>query len=90
MNGINEGVELLTSPGYPASVTGYASTFAKQKHISIDVFLSSHAGQFALRQRYKPGDKYDPNRFVDPAGGRARRRCVRGAIAAGESRKPAR
>ena len=71
MNGINEGVELLNSPGYPAIVTEYAGTFAKQKQISIDVFLSSHAGQFGLHEKYKPGAAYDPNRFVDSAGYRA-------------------
>jgi metallo-beta-lactamase class B len=71
MNGINEGVLLLKSPGYPRIVEEYAQTFAKQKQISLDVFLSSHAGQFRLHEKYKAGDSYDPNRFVDPKGYRA-------------------
>jgi metallo-beta-lactamase class B len=71
MNGINEGVLLLKSPGYPRIVEEYAQTFAKQKQISLDVFLSSHAGQFRLHEKHKPGDPYDPNRFVDPKGYRA-------------------
>jgi metallo-beta-lactamase class B len=68
MNGINDGVLLLKSPGYPKIVEEYAQTFAKQKQISLDVFLSSHAGQFRLHEKYKPGDRYDPARFVDPFG----------------------
>lgn len=71
MNGINQGVQLLKSPGYPMIVEEYARTFARQKQLSIDVFLSSHAGQFRLHEKYKPGDVYNPNRFVDPAGFRA-------------------
>ncbi len=71
MNGINEGVALLKSPGYPAIIEEYAATFAKQKQLALDVFLSSHAGQFGLHEKYKPGAAYDPNRFVDPSGYRA-------------------
>lgn len=69
--GINEGVQLLKSPGYPTIVDDYASTIAKQKQMTIDVFLSSHAGQFRLHEKYTPGDAYNPNRFVDPEGFRA-------------------
>jgi metallo-beta-lactamase class B len=71
MNGINEGVQLLKSPGYPAIVAEYAATFAKQKQLALDVFLSSHAGQFGLHEKHKPGAAYEPNRFVDPSGYRA-------------------
>lgn len=71
MNGINDGVLLLKSPGYPKMVEEYAQTFAKQKQIALDVFLSSHAGQFRLHEEYKAGNPYDPNRFVDPMGYRA-------------------
>jgi metallo-beta-lactamase class B len=71
MNGINDGVLLLKSPGYPKIVEEYAQTFAKQKQIALDVFLSSHAGQFRLHEKYKAGTPYDPSRFVDPMGYRA-------------------
>ena len=69
--GINEGVQLLKSPGYANIVQDYANTIAKQKQMTIDVFLSSHAGQFRLHEKYKPGEAYNPNRFVDPEGFRA-------------------
>jgi len=68
MAGINEGVKLLDSPGYPTIIEDYARTFEKQKQLSADVWVSSHAGQFGLHEKYKPGDPYDPNRFADPAG----------------------
>ena len=32
------------------------------------VFLASHAAQFGLHEKYKPGDAYNPERFVDPRG----------------------
>ena len=36
--------------------------------MKIDVWLSSHASQFSMHEKYKPGDPYDPDRFVDPTG----------------------
>jgi metallo-beta-lactamase class B len=70
MGSINEGVKLLASPGYPGIVQDYARTFEKQKRLvgSFDIWVSSHAPHFGLHDKYKPGDTYDPNRFVDPAG----------------------
>jgi metallo-beta-lactamase class B len=71
MGAINEGVALLKSPLYPNIVEDYARTFHDQKETKIDIFLSSHAGQFKLHQKYKPGDPYNPERFLDPQGFRA-------------------
>ena len=34
--------------------------------------MSSHAGHFNLHEKYKPGDPYDPKRFVDPDGYQAK------------------
>jgi metallo-beta-lactamase class B len=55
-------------PGFPNITDAYAKTFAKQKQLKPDVWVSSHAGHFNMHQKYKPGDAYDPNRFVDPKG----------------------
>jgi metallo-beta-lactamase class B len=68
MGSINQGVTVNGMPNYPTIAADYARTFAAQKTIPVDVFLSSHAGQFRLHEKYKPGDTYDPNRFVDPKG----------------------
>jgi len=71
MGSVNQGVTVNGMPNYPTIAADYARTFAAQKTIPVDVFLSSHAGQFRLHEKYKPGDTYDPNRFVDPKGYRA-------------------
>ena len=34
----------------------------------IDIWLASHAGQFRMHEKYKPGDAFNAERFVDPAG----------------------
>jgi metallo-beta-lactamase class B len=63
MNGINAGVKLLGSPGYPTIVEDFKNTLAAQATYTPDIWLSSHAAQFNLHQVYKPGDAYDPSRF---------------------------
>jgi metallo-beta-lactamase class B len=67
MNGINDGVKLLGSPGYPTIVEDFKDTLAKQATYTPDIWVSSHAGQFNLHQVYKPGDAYDPSRFGNVA-----------------------
>ena len=71
MGSINPGVTVSGMPKYPGIGADYARTFAAQKALPVDVFLASHASQFRLHEKYKPGDAYDPNRFVDPLGFRA-------------------
>ena len=68
MGGINGGVTVSGMPTYPTIADDYARTCAAQKALRVDVFLASHAAQFGLHEKYKPGDAYDPNRFVDPKG----------------------
>lgn len=68
MGSINPGVRLTGMPGYPDIGGDYARTFQAQKDLPVDVFLASHASQFRLHEKYKPGDAYDPERFVDPKG----------------------
>ncbi|HET7925889.1 MAG TPA: subclass B3 metallo-beta-lactamase [Rhodanobacteraceae bacterium] len=71
MGSINPGVTVSGMPKYPTIGDDYARTFAAQKALPVDVFLASHAAQFGMHAKYKPGDAYDPNRFVDPQGYRA-------------------
>ncbi len=68
MGSINPGVKVAGMPGFPGITEAYQQTFAKQKLLTPEVWVSSHAGHFNLHEKYKPGDKYDPNRFADPAG----------------------
>jgi metallo-beta-lactamase class B len=68
---INAGVVLRNNPKYPNIVQDYARTFHDQKELTTDIFLASHAAQFRMHDKYKPGDPYSPDRFVDPQGYRA-------------------
>jgi len=68
MGSINPGVTVSGMPKYPGIAQDYARTFREQKAMTIDVWLASHASQFGMHDKYKPGDPYNPDRFVDPKG----------------------
>lgn len=68
MGSINPGVKVSGMPGYPGITQDYAHTFLAQKDMKIDVWLASHASQFRMHEKYKPGDPFSPERFVDPQG----------------------
>jgi metallo-beta-lactamase class B len=46
----------------------YAYTLKAMKGIKLDLWLASHAGQFNLHDKHKPGDAYNPAAFKDQAG----------------------
>jgi len=71
MGSINPGVTVSGMATYPGITDDYARTFKAQKDMQIDIFLASHASQFKLHEKYKPGDPYNPDRFVDPQGFKA-------------------
>ena len=68
MGTINSGVRVSGMSGYPDIAQDYARTFLAQKNMKIDVWFASHASQFRMHEKYKPGDPYSPDRFVDPQG----------------------
>ena len=72
MASINPGVQVSGMPGYPGITEAYATTLARQKQLKPEIWVSSHAAQFNMHEKYKPGDPYDPNRFVDPQGYQAK------------------
>ena len=53
---------------YPEVAKDYAYTFRAMKDISFDIWLASHASQFKLHTKHKPGNAYDPAAFIDRAG----------------------
>ncbi len=53
---------------YPTIEKDYAYTFNAMKNIQFDIWVASHANQFNLHAKHKPGDKYDPSAFVDQKG----------------------
>jgi metallo-beta-lactamase class B len=68
MASINPGVTVSGMAKYPNITADYARTFRAQKELNSDVWLASHAAQFRMHDKYKPGDAYNPERFVDPKG----------------------
>jgi len=53
---------------YPTIASDYAYTLKSMKNISFDIWLASHASQFKLHDKHKPGDTYNPAAFVDQQG----------------------
>lgn len=53
---------------YPEIGKDYAYTFKAMKNISFDIWLASHASQFNMHTKHKPGDAYNPSVFIDQAG----------------------
>lgn len=60
--------KLSGMPGYPNVGKDYAYTLNAMKHLQFDIFLASHASQFDLQKKHKPGDAYNPEAFIDRAG----------------------
>ncbi|TKC10903.1 subclass B3 metallo-beta-lactamase [Pedobacter polaris] len=53
---------------YPTIEKDYAYTLKAMKNLKFDIWLSSHASQFNLHQKHKPGVPYAPTAFIDQAG----------------------
>ena len=53
---------------YPEIAKDYAYTFKTMKNISFDIWVASHASQFNLHSKHKPGDAYNPTAFIDQPG----------------------
>jgi metallo-beta-lactamase class B len=71
MGSINPGTVLIGNKKYPQINDDYARTFREQKKLECDIFLSSHASQYDLHEKWKPGQPYNPETFVDPEGYKA-------------------
>ena len=71
MGTINRGKKLVVDPTYPGVAEDFAKTFRRQKAMEIDVWVAAHGSQYGLHQKYRPGQSYDPDTFVDPQGFRA-------------------
>ena len=53
---------------YPGIAKDYAYTLQAMKYLSFDIWVASHASQFDLHNKHKPGDRYNPAAFIDRAG----------------------
>jgi len=54
-------------PTYPEVGKDYAYTLNEMPKMQFDIWLSSHASQFDLQKKHKPGDGYHPEAFFDRA-----------------------
>jgi len=55
-------------PTYPNVGKDYAYTLKTLKDQKFDIWLASHASQFDLQTKHKPGDAYNPVAFFDQKG----------------------
>ncbi|WP_132534937.1 subclass B3 metallo-beta-lactamase [Pedobacter psychrotolerans] len=53
---------------YPDIAKDYAYTIGEMKKLNFDIWLASHASQFELDRKHKPGDAYHPESFIDRKG----------------------
>lgn len=60
--------KLAGMPGYPNVGKDYAYTLEEMKKLQFDLWLASHASQFGLHEKHKPGDQYNPEAFTDRQG----------------------
>ena len=68
MGTINPGKRLVVEPTYPGVAEDFAKTFRRQKAMDIDVWVAAHGSQYGLHSKYKAGEPYSPDTFVDPEG----------------------
>jgi len=68
MASINKGKRLVDRPTYPGVAKDFADTFRKQKALPCDIWVAAHGSQYNLHAKYKAGDSYAPEIFVDPQG----------------------
>ena len=55
-------------PAYRDIAADYARTLASMKQLNFDLWVASHASQFELHRKRKPGDRYNPLVFEDRPG----------------------
>nr|AIA15260.1 GOB_beta_lactamase [uncultured bacterium] len=55
-------------PAYPDIARDYAYTLKELKSLTFDIWVASHASQFDLHVKRKPGDAYNPEVFRDREG----------------------
>ncbi|HVZ98029.1 MAG TPA: subclass B3 metallo-beta-lactamase [Chitinophagaceae bacterium] len=53
---------------YPNIANDYAYTLHAMKNLQFDIWVASHASQFNLHDKHKPGDGYNPLSFADRQG----------------------
>lgn len=52
-------------PNYPYIGKDYDYTFGAMRKVQFDIWLASHASQFNMEKKHKPGDAYNPAAFMN-------------------------
>lgn len=68
MGTINPGKQLVVDPTYAGVSDDFAKTYSSQKAMEVDVWVAAHGSQYNLHDKYRPGQAYSPDTFVDPEG----------------------
>lgn len=68
MGTINAGKQLTVEPTYPGVAEDFLNTYRRQKAMDVDVWVAAHNSQYNMHEKYRSGQDYDPDTFVDPAG----------------------
>ena len=68
MGTINPGKKLVIDPTYAGVAEDFAGTYSRQKAMVVDVWVAAHGSQYGLHDKYKEGQEYSPDTFVDPQG----------------------
>ena len=68
MGTINNGKRLTIEPTYEGVSQDFLATYQKQKEMDVDVWVAAHNSQYNMHEKYRSGQPYNPETFVDPAG----------------------
>ena len=68
MGTINNGKNLTVDPTYTGVAEDFIATYEKQKQLEVDVWVAAHNSQYNMHEKYRSGQPYNPQTFVDPAG----------------------
>ena len=68
MGTINNGKNLTIDPTYSGVADDFIETYEKQKQLEVDVWVAAHNSQYNMHEKYRSGQPYNPETFVDPAG----------------------
>jgi len=68
MGTINGGKRLTVEPTYVGVAEDFLNTYRKQKEMDVDIWVAAHNSQYNMHEKYRAGQNYSPETFVDPTG----------------------
>ncbi|MDG2421626.1 MAG: subclass B3 metallo-beta-lactamase [Gammaproteobacteria bacterium] len=68
MGTINGGKRLTVDPTYEGVAEDFLNTYRKQKEMDVDIWVAAHNSQYNMHEKYRTGQTYNPETFLDPSG----------------------